>query len=296
MMPPELVRRVEQVAENKRSGAAALLDEAVGILRDALAMKAPVAEVGAALCRAQPSMAPMWNAALEAVAAVHDVDRFERFAQRVQRAPAAVASVGARHFLGDGETTPCRVLTVSNSRSVMGVLEAVHRRRPVHLSCSDSRPALEGRALAAACAERGMTVTLYGDAAIGHAVASADAMLVGADAVSPSWFINKSGTRMLAAAASLHGLPVYVVASRDKFLPEAVAARLSLREGAAADIWDAPPPGVTVRNPYFEATPLDLVSAVIADVGVLGVDMVADVCRSLHDERTLRALEQIGGP
>ena len=48
------------------------------------------------------------------------------------------------------------------------------------------------------------------------------------------------------------------------------AARMSVREGAPAEIWETPPPGVVVRNPYFEPTPLDLVASVISDIGVVG--------------------------
>ena len=291
-IPAEFRARITEIATDRVSGAATLLDRAIVILRDALAAGAPVVPIARAVCLAQPTMAPMWNAALEAVAARRNPERFERFAQRVARAASSLARFGADLLAGD-ETAPLHLVTLSNSRSVAAVLEAVHHRRPVRLSCTESRPALEGRALAAACSRLGMTVTLFGDAGIGHALASADAVLVGADAVAPSWFVNKSGTGMLAAAASARGVPVYVVASRDKFVTEDVAARLTVREGAATEIWGTPPAGVLVRNPYFEASSLNLVTAVISDVGVLGADLVADVCRSLHDEATLEALRDL---
>jgi len=51
-----------------------------------------------------------------------------------------------------------------------------------------------------------------------------------------------------------------------------------IRSGDATEIWATPPPGVDVRNPYFESTPLDLVTAVISDVGILGTGMIPDVC------------------
>lgn len=293
-IPGELRRRIAEIGADRESGAAALLDRAISVLRDALAAQAPLIEAARALCLAQPTMAPMWNAALEAIAAQRNPERFEHFAQRVARAPSALARFGA-DLLGGEETGAIHLVTISNSRSVGTVVEAVHRRRSVRLSCSESRPALEGRALAAACSPLGIAVTLFGDAAIGHALASADAVLLGADAVAPSWFVNKSGTAMLAAAASARGIPVYVVASRDKFVTEDVAARLTLREGPPQEIWEAAPASVTVRNPYFEATSLDLVTAVISDAGVLGAALVRDVCRSLYDEAMLRALDEMGG-
>ena len=292
---PDLERRIADIAADRVSGAADLLDRAIAVLADALSTGAAIRPVAAAICRAQPSMASMWTAALEAIASEQTPGRFERFAQRVARSPAALQRVGVDHLasgIGD-PSSPIRLVTVSNSRSVTGVVQALHERLPVQVSCSESRPALEGRRLAAALATHGVHVTCFSDAAIAHALAAADAVIVGADAVAPSWFLNKSGTRMLAAAASLHGVPVYVVASRDKFVADAVAARLVVADGPPQDIWDAPPPGVTVRNPCFEATPLDLVTAVITDMGVLGADMVADVCRAIHDAATLEALKDL---
>ena len=85
---------------------------------------------------------------------------------------------------------------------------------------------------------------------------------------------------------------MYVVATRDKFVSHAVAARMVVREGAPAEIWDTPPPGVAVRNPYFEPTPLDLVASVISDIGVLGAGMVPDVCDESQDALTLQALDE----
>jgi translation initiation factor 2B subunit (eIF-2B alpha/beta/delta family) len=108
-------------------------------------------------------------------------------------------------------------------------------------------------------------------------------VVVGADAVSPDWFLNKSGTRMLATAAAQQGVPLYVCATRDKFVSRAIAGRLSIRDESPSEIWPAPPAGVTVRNRYFEPTPVDLVSAVISDIGVLGAALVPDACHSPYE-------------
>jgi translation initiation factor 2B subunit (eIF-2B alpha/beta/delta family) len=303
-IPPDLDRRIALLATDRESGASEILDEVVGILRDALAVGVPMKPVARALCRAQPSMAPVWNAALEALASASVPDRFDRFAHRLARAPAALARFAAEAFspaLADaprparhpGRPVPLRLVTISFSRTVVGVLEALAWTRPLRVSCSESRPALEGRRLASRLAGTGVAVTCFADAAIGHALASAEAVLLGADAVAPEWFLNKSGTRMLAAAATQQGVPIYVVASRDKFVSHAVAARLLVKEGAAAEIWASPPAGVTVRNPYFESTPLDLVTGVITDAGVLGAGMVPEVCNASLDPFTLQALDAL---
>jgi ribose 1,5-bisphosphate isomerase len=293
-LPAELVRRIAQLAADRQSGASDILDETLKILRDARAIRVPIQGVGRALCRAQPSMASVWNAALEAVADERAPGRFDRFTHRVTRASAALGRFAADAFATSEGAGPLRLVTVSMSRSVAVVFDAVRRQRPIRVCCSESRPALEGRTLAARLAEAGVPVTCFSDAAVAHALAAADAVVVGADAIGPELFLNKSGTRMLAAAAAQQGVPVYVAATRDKFVGHAVAARLAIREGAAAEIWDAPPPGVEVRNPYFESIPLELVTMVISDAGLLGIGMMPDVCTAAHDAQMMRALDDLG--
>ena len=84
--------------------------------------------------------------------------------------------------------------------------------------------------------------------------------------------------RFRAALATELGVPVYVVATRDKFVPPRVAAVLGLRQGPVAEVWGQPPHGVTVRNPYFERVPLALVRAVLSDGGVLDAGLVRKRC------------------
>ena len=266
--------RLAALAANRTAGAAELLAEALDILFTARAAHADMREIARAVCEAQPTMAPLWNAA----AAAADPERLNRFAERVRRAPATLARYAAAHFAEDDPTRPLHVVTISFSSSVVVVLEAIRGVRPLSVSCSESHPALEGRRLAAHLASTSVPVIYFGDAAIGHALTGADAVIVGADAVAPSWFLNKSGTRMLAAAAAQQGVPLYVAATRDKFVDQELSARLVIRNGNPGEVWADPPSGVDVRNPYFESTPLDLVTALISDIGILGTGMVPDVC------------------
>jgi translation initiation factor 2B subunit (eIF-2B alpha/beta/delta family) len=221
-------------------------------------------------------MAPIWNAT--AAALNGDLDRF---AQRVARAPQAIARFAADLLeLGLPPAAPLRIVTLSYSGTVAYVLESLARRRSLDVAGAEGRPALEGRRLAARLAAAGIPVTYYLDAAIEHALDAADAVLVGADAIAARWFLNKSGTRMLAAAAGQRGVPVYVLAGREKFTAPDVAARLELRSSTAVEVWSDPPPGVAIKNPYFERTPLELVAAIISDMGALGPDDVAEMLES----------------
>jgi translation initiation factor 2B subunit (eIF-2B alpha/beta/delta family) len=280
IMDRELEERIALIAADRESGASEILSAAIHILRDALAAPADLRDVVRALRRAQPSMAPIWNAT--AAALNGDLDRF---AQRVARASAAIARFASELLeTGIPPGVPLHIVTVSYSGTVADVLEGLAFRRSVHVACSEGRPALEGRRLAVRLAAAGIRVSYYSDAGIGHAVDSADAVLVGADAVAAEWFLNKSGTRMVAALAAERGVPTYVAAGREKFAASPIAARLQPREGDAQELWEEPPALVTVRNPYFEATSLEMVAAVISDLGTLGSAAVADVCLALDRE------------
>jgi len=281
----DLDSRIARIAGNRHSGASQLLSEAVGVLADAVAAETPLEPLATALIAAQPSMAPIRNAVRAALLA-RTPEEFERYVQRTRRAPAALV----RHavaLLGSEAPGHAHVATISFSATVLRVLETLAHAQRLQVSCAEGRPGLEGRRLAEQLALSGVDVTHYTDAGLGHALAGATAVLVGADAVTPDWFLNKSGTRMLAAAASFQGVPVYVAATLDKFVSRAVGSRLEIREESPAEVWPASPAGIRVRNPYFESTPMDLVSAVISQAGVLGAAVVADACPTAGDELLL---------
>jgi translation initiation factor 2B subunit (eIF-2B alpha/beta/delta family) len=281
-MDRDLEKRIALLAADRESGASEILAAAIAILRDALTAQTDVGEVARALPRAQPSMAPVWNAAAAALKG-----ELDRFAQRAARAPDSVARF-ATEILETGlpPDASLRIVTLSYSGTVAYVLERIARRRSVHVACSEGRPGLEGRRLASRLAAANIAVTYYSDAAIGQALGSADAVVVGADAVAAEWFLNKSGTGMLAATAAQRGVPMYVAAGRDKFVGSAIAARLQLSEGEPRELWEEPPGRVIVRNPYFEVTSLDAVAAVISDVGMLGAAAVSDLCAGLDRENS----------
>lgn len=285
--PAELNRRIDALAADRTTGASGIAAKALDILTAAKASDIDPREVTKALCLAQPTMASVWNAAAAALS--DDPTRLTQFAEQVRRAPHAIARYAAAHFTEETSDRPLHLVSISCSGSVVVALKAIRAARTVRVSCTESRPALEGRRLAAELVGAGIPVTYFSDAAIAdalgsadpavaHTLGSADAVLVGADAIAATWFLNKTGTRMLAAAATQQGVPVYVVASRDKFVGQELAARLVIRSGDPAEVWDSAPEGVDVRNPYFELIPLDLVTAVISDVGILGTGMIPDVC------------------
>src|SRR3954470_23149248 len=274
--------RVAQIAADHHSGASELVDQVLSVLTDAFASGTPLRPLAVSLVNAQPAMAPVWNAVRAALLAGASAE-FERYVEQVRRAPRSLVRHAAGLLL-TGSSAPLALVTISFSATVALLLDALVVAQPLHVASADGLPGLEGRRMTTRLSAAGIPVSHFTDAGLGHALDAADAVVLGADAVTPDWFLNKSGTRMLAAAAAQQGIPVYVLATRDKFLSGGAAALLEVREESPVEVWPAPPAGVTVRNPYFERTTLDLVSAVISEVGVLGASLVPDACPTAGDE------------
>jgi len=243
-------------------------------------------------------MGSLWNAAAAALAG-HDT--LDRFARQTARAPDAIARA-ARPLVEAGAGRPLTLVTWSASSPVKRLFETLAAAGPLSVRCAEARPALEGRSLAAAVARAGARVEVFADGALAAALDGAAAVVVGADAVTAEWFVNKAGTRALALAAAAGGVPTYVLAGRDKGLGPELARHLQLREGPAAEIWARRPRGVKARNPYFERVPWLDVAALVSDRGVVGA---ADVGRAgerrvedggLREERPVAVVEGPGEP
>jgi translation initiation factor 2B subunit (eIF-2B alpha/beta/delta family) len=267
----EVLERAHAIATDRDHGASELVAALLPVLQEALAQgPACVADVIRCVCRGQASMAPLWQVC---AAALHDREEpgtFERFRRTRARAPASLVRV-ASHALAEEWSAVERpvVLTLSFSGSVLDVLRAVHRLKPLQVICGEGRPRYEGRRLAAQLAEAGVPVTVTTDASVGRYLADAASVVVGADSVGPSFWINKVGTAALASAAQRTGVPVFVVATTDKSLPSVLASRWRPSSTGPDDIWRNPPPGVHVENYLFEAVPAELLTALLTDVGVL---------------------------
>ena len=239
-------------------------------------------------------MASIWNAAICAIESLSAPDAWDRAVRRWERADTALDRV-ATHALTFDDAPPRHVVTFSMSGSVVRVLKKLSKAtaQTMRVSCSEGRPALEGRRLATALQAEGIEVDFYSDAALGVALGAADLLLLGADAIGPAAWINKAGSQVLVSAAHVRGLPVHVVTTSDKLVMPTLWPHLALRHGPAAEVWEAPAAGIRIHNPYFESIPLDFVSTVITDIGVLGVDMVPSACAALETPGSRRALAEL---
>lgn len=278
MNPLDLAQRARQIASDRDAGASEILAAVLPVLDETVKAGPDLARpVVSAILESQPGMASLWNACAAVAADLQTSGIFDRTRAEMARAPAALRRTSAI-ALADlclGVRQP-RFLTLSYSSAVRQALSDLAQVRSIEVVCAESRPRLEGRRLARKLADAGARVTLVTDAAIATALENATGVIVGADAVTPRDWINKVGTRGLAAAATTTGTPVVVLTAQDKFVPPALEARLQLVGGPAGEVWADAPPELGLLNPVFEATPLTLASLMVTDRGTMAPSAVRD--------------------
>ena len=298
---PKLPEAYERVAPTVRSiaadgdhGAAYLSVRALEVLRDRAGLlvaereeygkdpegeREELAELARRLLEARPAMAVLRNRVNRAMAetdpdggtvavlesAIAGIDRALEADERAAEKASAHAS-GA-------------VLTLSRSGTV---LEALSQGNPDRVYVAESRPGLEGRAVAEELAAMGETVTLHTDAAAAHVLsrATVDCVLVGADTVLPDGrVVNKTGTRALALAAAREGVPAYAVAATDKV---STREEINLESGSREAVYDGDA-AIDVVNPTFDVTPADALEGVVTERGTLSRDEIGEVAAELSD-------------
>ena len=196
----------------------------------------------------------------------------------------------------------CTVLTHCNAGALacttwgtaLGVIRsAVEQGNDVKVLACETRPLLQGARLTAwELSQDGIDVTVITDSMAAHLMRTStiDAVVVGADRITGDAVFNKIGTYMHAVCARHHAIPFYVAAPLATFDPSHAEKEVEIEERSRDEVArcgtrTTVPEGVKVRNPAFDATPMELVTAVITERGVLHppLDM-----KALIRHRTIR--------
>jgi methylthioribose-1-phosphate isomerase len=182
-------------------------------------------------------------------------------------------------------------LATSGYGTALGVIRSAKSKGVSVIAC-ETRPYLQGARLTAwECVQEGIPCTLVTDNMAGHLMATGqvDAVIVGADRIAANGdTANKIGTYMVAVLARRHALPFYVAAPLSTFdanIPDGSA--IVIEERPAQEVtgyrgmrWA--PEGVKVRNPAFDVTPAELITAIICEKAVV----------QAPDRRKIRSLLQ----
>ena len=179
-----------------------------------------------------------------------------------------------------------RILTYCNTGALataghgtaLGIVRSAKAKEVSVIAC-ETRPYLQGARLTAwECLQEGIPCTLVADNMAGHLMSRGeiDLVIVGADRIAANGDVaNKIGTYTLAVLARRHQLPFYVAAPLSTFdfkTPDGSAIPIEERgademTGYRGQRWA--PAGVVVRNPAFDVTPAELVTAIVCEKAVV---------------------------
>jgi methylthioribose-1-phosphate isomerase len=195
----------------------------------------------------------------------------------------AMGAFGAA-LLPDG----ARVLTHCNAGALataghgtaLGVFRStVEIGKKISVFVDETRPFLQGARLTAwEMVQEKIPVTLITDNMSGHlmSLGEIDAVVVGTDRVAANGDVaNKIGTYMVAVLAQRHNIPFYVACPLSTIdLSVSQGSEIPIEERSPDEVtgfrevqWAAK--GVQVRNPGFDITPAELVTALITEKGVI---------------------------
>ena len=171
-------------------------------------------------------------------------------------------------------------LATAGHGTALGVIRsAVEAGKRIHVVADETRPFLQGARLTAwELMQDNIPVTLIADNAAGLLMrrGEIDAVIVGADRIAANGDVaNKIGTYSVAVLARRHGIPFYVAAPLSTIdAATACGDDIPIEERDANEVtgyggmqWA--PTGVAVRNPVFDVTPAELVTALITECGVV---------------------------
>lgn len=228
-------------------------------------------------CRMSHGSAPpaaIAQALLAEAKAIHEEDI--RINEQMGRHGAALLADGARVL------THCNAgaLATAGHGTALGVIRsAVAAGKKISVIADETRPFLQGARLTAwEMTQEKIPVTLITDNMAGHLMAHGeiDAVIVGTDRVAANGDVaNKIGTYMVAVLAHRHRIPFYVacpLSTIDLSVPN--GREIPIEERSPQEVtgfretqWAAA--GVQVRNPAFDVTPAELVTALITEKGIV---------------------------
>ena len=179
-----------------------------------------------------------------------------------------------------------RILTYCNTGALataghgtaLGVIRSAKDKGISVIAC-ETRPYLQGARLTTwECIQEGIPCTLVADNMAGHLMSRGeiDLVITGADRIAANGDVaNKIGTYTLAVLARRHRLPFYVAAPLSTFdAKTADGAAIPIEERGADEMtgyrgirWA--PADITVKNPAFDVTPAELVTAIICEKAVI---------------------------
>ena len=288
---PEIINLIDEIKNDKTHGASQLARQAASVLKVAAERSQAKStdefwleqkEIGQRLMSARPAMAPVFNIVAHLLDVISgkvvemELDSVRHFA--ISRADevvgdslqaiAQIAQYGSE-LITDGD----KIMTHSYSSTVVAMLKAAFtKHRSVEVITTRSGSGRSGEIIARELGLYGMTVTFIDDTAIGLYLSTVNKVVVGADRIcADGSLVNGIGTYQLALAGKKASIPLYVLGETLKFDPRLSGGEVDLEEKEPSEVIEPGtlPPEVRVKNPHFDITPLELITGIVTENGLL---------------------------
>jgi len=295
-MSPEIASLIDEIRNDKIHGASQLARQAANVLKVAAeqsqadntkAFLLEQREIGERLMSTRPAMAPIFNMVNGLLKAVSEksaeiqldlvkhftISKADEVVNGSLQAVAQIAQFGSE-LIADGD----KIMTHSYSSTVMAVLKAAFaKHRHIEVIATRSGPGRTGERIARELGLYGIPVTFIDDTAMGLYMRTVNRVVVGADRVcADGKVVNGIGTYQLALASEKANIPLYVLCETLKFDPRLTGNQVDLEEKEPSEVVESGklPPEVKVKNPHFDITPLELITGIVTENGLLAPEEV----------------------
>ncbi len=183
--------------------------------------------------------------------------------------------------VGSGILTHCNagaLATAGDGTALSVIFELARRKRKPHVWVDETRPLLQGARLTTwELMQRGIDCTLICDSMAAQVMREGrvQAIVTGADRIAANGdAANKIGTYGVATLAKVHDIPFYIAAPTSTFdVSLTNGSEIPIEQRDVEEItcgFGTPtaPEKVSVYNPAFDVTPVELIAGIITEQGV----------------------------
>ena len=300
---PEIISPIDDIKSDKTHGATELGRQAVDVLKTAAERSQTKSaeefleeqkEIGKKLTSTRPTMAPIFNIVsrlLNEIAAEGTrldlnsirqltITRADELVSDSLQAVARIARYGSE-LITNGD----KILTHSYSSTVVAVLkEAFSKYRSIEVIVTRSGSGRTGERIAQELAPHSIPVTFIDDTAVGLYLPLVSKVILGADRIcADGKVVNGVGSYQLALASDKANIPLYFACDTLKFDPQAKSDEVDLEDKEPSEVVEpmSLPPGVRVKNPHFDITPLELITGIVTEAGLMSPAAFLDYLRKL---------------
>lgn len=286
---PEIISYIDRIRNDRNQGASELARMSLEVFKNAVDKSNAVSiqqfiieinEIADSLYSAKPVMAPIKNAInlfqkqlsenksndlnmlkKAAISTADNIIRNSLFA--VNKISEYAVSILANNDI---------IMTQSYSSTVAGAFKAGSQKYTLKAIVTRSGTSRIGETTAQEIIRYGVQVTYIDDTAIGLYIKQVKKVFVGADRICADGnLVNGVGTCLMALAANKYNVPFYVLSESLKIDPGLICSESNLEDKNPNEmvIQGVFPPEITVKNPYFDITPVELITGLITEDGII---------------------------